>query len=74
MRYKATLARNINNQLYGGNPFETTRMEVQVEGEEINELRDEAKKIIDEWTDMLIKEIEMEEWNISPEEYEALVS
>mgnify|MGYP001615428730 FL=1 len=67
---KITLARNLNNQLYGGNAYETTRMEVTVEGDDVDALRQEAKDIIDEWTDLLIREIEIEEWGITPEEWE----
>lgn len=69
---KITLGRTLSNQAYGGLPYETTRMEVEVEGDDPDALRDEAKKIIDEWTDLLIKEIEMEDWGLSVEEWENL--
>ena len=72
MKYKVTFARTINNEQYGGNPYENIRLEITCEGSEgetFEELADESKKKIEEWTDMIIREIECEQWGLTPDEY-----
>ena len=72
MSYTVTLGRTLSNQAYGGLPFETTRLELQAEGEDFEDLADEVKAKMDEWVDMMIQDIETEAWDLTTDEWEAL--